>query len=104
MMLNVLKSQQNEVQQFKKIDLLSGVQNIQEEIGEVQIVQDTLEGKFIADRYRVEKYLQNGQNCQLYTVTDIKQQYSAQPLILKIREFSSTTLNEIKTLDLLQGR
>ena len=75
MLMEVLKCQYSQVQQFKKIDLLSGVQNIQEDIGEVQIVLDTLEGKFITERYRVEKFLQNGSNCQLYTVTDIKKEY-----------------------------
>ena len=63
MMLNALKSQKTKSEQFSKIDLLSGVQNIEEDIGDIQIILDCLEGKFIAERYRVEQFVQNGNNC-----------------------------------------
>ena len=69
----------------------------------MQVFMDTLDGKILQDKYRIERFFLNGENSMIFQVTDIRKDAAQRPLVAKIRETCDTFLNEIATLEKLQN-
>ena len=63
---------------------------------------DTLDGQILDDNYRIERFLQNGNNCMIFQVTNIKKD-NQKPMVAKIRETCPIFLQEIEIIDKLQS-
>ena len=55
----------------------------------MELVYDTIQGKILKGRYRVDRYLDNGNNGWIFAVTDIgatNDKKSKVPLVIKIQK------------------
>ena len=56
----------------------------------VELIYDTIQGKILKGRYRVDRYLDNGNNGWIFTATDIgvtDDKKSKVPLVIKIQKY-----------------
>lgn len=81
------------------LDKLSNLSKIK---GKFDVVFDNLDGKILNKRYKVQKFLDNGQNGEVYEVTDIKK--DGRPLVIKVQETTDLFLEEINSMIKVQRK
>ena len=50
---------------------------------------DRLDGKILIEKYSVERFIKDGENCKLYKVKNMRKDNSQKPLVAKIKETST---------------
>lgn len=64
--------------------------------GKFDIVFDSLEGKILNNRYKVLKYLDKGENGEVFEAVDLNKEASQQkPLVIKVQETTDLFHKEI---------
>ena len=100
--MNTIQQEQTSTSKVVKFDKLSNVSKIQ---GKFDVVFDTLEGKILNKRYKIEKFLDNGQNGEVYEVTDLKKDGAQKrPLVIKVQETTDLFLEEINSMIKVQKK
>ena len=100
--MNSNQIDQNSTSKQVKFDKLSNISKIK---GKFDVVFDTLEGKILNKRYQIQKFLDNGQNGEVYEVTDLKKDGAQKrPLVIKVQETTDLFLEEINSMIKVQKK